>query len=189
MKKQSLRFFLSGMMLALITLTCGCANTGSSQQTAAVVQQQTAEGNVYEGRVVGKSYKAQLISLDVGQVDEARILSVQFDNKTSGLEHAAKGLGVMITFEKQGNTIYAVSVKPQPTHMPPGVTEISVAAVKALIDNNENFELIDSRPSARYSVSHLPGAVSIPVCQMQDLLGLLPEDKDKLLVFYCGGPT
>lgn len=73
--------------------------------------------------------------------------------------------------------------------MPPGVTILTPEDVKALIESDTKFMLIDSRPGGRYAASHLPGAVSIPVCEMQELLQNLPKDRDKLLVFYCGGPT
>ena len=67
--------------------------------------------------------------------------------------------------------------------------DAQLADLKKMIDNKEDFVLIDSRPAARYSQSHLPGAISIPVCEMQELMGLLPKGLDAALVFYCGGPT
>ena len=50
--------------------------------------------------------------------------------------------------------------------------------------------LVDCRPEARFAQSHLPGAVSISVDKMaKEQAAVLPKEKDKLLVFYCGGPT
>ncbi len=178
-------------------LTYGCADTNNTAKQAAGNQATAAKapaaekqtGPVYKGKVTGKSNKAKLISLQVGKGAKAKTLSIKFDDKTTGVEHAAKGHGAIIAYEMRGNDIYATSIKQKLAKMPAGVTEISVADVKALIDKNEDLELIDSRPGARYSASHLPGAISIPVCEMQELIGLLPHDKDKLLIFYCGGPT
>ena len=196
MKKQFLKFIPLGIMFAL--LTYGCADTNTAKQaannqtpeataTAPAAEKQT--GPVYKGKVTGKSNKAKLISLQVGKGDKAKTISIKFDDKTTGVEHAAKGHGAIITYEKRGNDIYAVSIKQKLAKMPAGVTEMSVADVKALMDKEVDFELIDSRPGARYAASHLPGAISIPVCEMQELIGLLPHNKDKMLVFYCGGPT
>jgi rhodanese-related sulfurtransferase len=48
--------------------------------------------------------------------------------------------------------------------------------------------IIDSRPAKRqYDPGHIPGAVNIPDSQFDKLVGMLPEDKSTLLVFYCGG--
>ncbi len=168
-KKESIRYVLLGIILVLITY--GCAST-----------------NVYLGKIVGKSSKANLLSLEIKTGDEPQTISIHIDNNTKGIDHAVKGYSASITYEKRGDKIYAVSIKPELTSMPQGVTEISVAEVKTLIDTKEIFELIDSRPVARYSAAHLPGAVSLPMHQMQDSISMLPKNKSKLLVFYCGGP-
>lgn len=49
------------------------------------------------------------------------------------------------------------------------------------------FVLIDSRPPARYNEAHINGAINIPDAQFEDNIHLLPEDKNKMLIFYCGG--
>jgi rhodanese-related sulfurtransferase len=58
----------------------------------------------------------------------------------------------------------------------------------AQIPPRKDVMIIDSRPAARrYDVGHIPGAVNIPDSQFDKLKHLLPEDKAKLLIFYCGG--
>jgi rhodanese-related sulfurtransferase len=48
--------------------------------------------------------------------------------------------------------------------------------------------LIDSRPKrAKYDKGHIPGAISIPDTYFDKQKEQLPEDKGKLVVFYCGG--
>jgi rhodanese-related sulfurtransferase len=48
--------------------------------------------------------------------------------------------------------------------------------------------LIDSRPTARrYDIGHIPGAISIPESQFDKHIGLLPQDKSALVIFYCQG--
>lgn len=46
--------------------------------------------------------------------------------------------------------------------------------------------VIDVRPEPEYAAGHLPGAVSIPPDQLDELLGQLPGDRD--VVAYCRGP-
>jgi DNA-binding transcriptional ArsR family regulator/rhodanese-related sulfurtransferase len=46
--------------------------------------------------------------------------------------------------------------------------------------------LIDARPAEEYHAGHLPGALSIPVSEVERLLTHLPDDKQ--IVAYCRGP-
>lgn len=46
--------------------------------------------------------------------------------------------------------------------------------------------LLDVRPTVEYGAGHLPGAVSIPVDQLESRLRELPRDRD--VVAYCRGP-
>lgn len=50
-----------------------------------------------------------------------------------------------------------------------------------------NFVLIDSRPTPVYTAGHINGAINIPDGEFEAKVHLLPEDKDKMLIFYCGG--
>lgn len=52
----------------------------------------------------------------------------------------------------------------------------------------EDVMIIDSRPfKPKYVKGHIPMATSIPYSQMDKMLDQLPENKDSLLIFYCGG--
>ncbi len=64
--------------------------------------------------------------------------------------------------------------------------DITPAQLKAKLDNQEHFLLIDSRSPFRYTAGHIHGARSIPWKEMspQDL----PADKGAMVVFYCDGP-
>jgi rhodanese-related sulfurtransferase len=42
----------------------------------------------------------------------------------------------------------------------------------------------------RYNQGHLPGSINIPVPMLKEQKAkVLPKDKNKLLIFYCGGYT
>ena len=52
----------------------------------------------------------------------------------------------------------------------------------------EPYHLYDARPVKRFGKAHIPSAR--PAHPKDDnFLSLLPESKNDLLVFYCGGPT
>jgi len=54
----------------------------------------------------------------------------------------------------------------------------------------ENVLIIDSRPKrAKYDKGYVPTAISIPHRKFDEFKDQLPEDKNTLLIFYCGGPT
>jgi rhodanese-related sulfurtransferase len=58
----------------------------------------------------------------------------------------------------------------------------------AQIPPRKDVVIVDSRPAARrFDNGHIPSAINIPDSQFEKLKHLLPEDKGKLLIFYCGG--
>lgn len=65
---------------------------------------------------------------------------------------------------------------------------VSADYMKKQIDANADMVVVDARPKRKkYDKGHLPGAISIPDSQFAKLNDRLPKDKNKLLVFYCGG--
>lgn len=46
--------------------------------------------------------------------------------------------------------------------------------------------VLDVRPSEEYQAGHLPGAVNIPLAEIEVRLGKLPKNKE--IVAYCRGP-
>ena len=65
---------------------------------------------------------------------------------------------------------------------------VSADWIKKQIDKKADMVLIDSRlKRKKYDKGHIPTAISIPDMQFDKLTAQLPQDKNKLLVFYCGG--
>lgn len=54
------------------------------------------------------------------------------------------------------------------------------------LQNEDKVLLLDVRPHLEYLTNHLPGAVSIPLDDLEDRLDELPHDKT--IVAYCRGP-
>ncbi len=56
------------------------------------------------------------------------------------------------------------------------------------IPTSKNVLIIDSRPKrAKFDKGHIPNSVSIPFSKFDKMIDQLPENKNDLLVFYCGG--
>jgi rhodanese-related sulfurtransferase len=65
---------------------------------------------------------------------------------------------------------------------------VSADWMKKQIEKSGDMVVVDSRPKrSKYDKGHIPGAISIPDSQFDKLKDQLPEDTEKLLVFYCGG--
>jgi len=182
------KLLAAALMLAFMSY--GCSPTSQMTQTAKPAQAEQMQKNVYAGSVVGKSNKAQTISISVGQGDAAQTMMVKFDDKTTGLEYAEKGEAAVINWEQRGDDKFATEIKPKLAKLPEGVTEIKVDEMYTLISTNTPMTLVDARPEMRYDQGHLPDAISVSVPKMKKMgAKALPADKNELLVFYCGGPT
>lgn len=82
-----------------------------------------------------------------------------------------------------------------------GLRFVSAKELKAMMDRGDDFVLVDARDELHYDRGHIRGAISIPaedkplrdvdVRRPKRLLypERLPADRDRPLVFYCGGTT
>ncbi|QDI74499.1 MULTISPECIES: rhodanese-like domain-containing protein [Leisingera] len=67
--------------------------------------------------------------------------------------------------------------------------KISREDLKAKIDRNDEFVLVDTLPETAYRKGHLPGAISIV---SDDIIDVAPEripDRDTYIVVYCSSGT
>lgn len=197
MNKKWLFRFIPLMIFAAFFVS-GCQQAGKSAATGEAMQAESpaakAEKDVYKGKILGKSNKAKSISIKVGKGKAAKTIMVKFDDQTKGLEHAKKGEAAIIKFKMVGTDKVAVEVKPKLAKLPEGVTEVQPDYVANLIlkgPEKGNYFLVDSRPGARFHEGSLPTAVSIPVPKItkEGAAAVLPPEKNKELIFFCGGPT
>ncbi len=183
------------LMLSLATalLIAGCAGNKKADvveptATKETVQQQ--EPLMYEGEITGVSERANTISITVGKGESARVMLVKFDDKTKGMNSAAKGRAAKIFYEMRDKDAFATDVQLKLAKLPEGITEIKTEELNKLINGKAPLFLVDSRPTTRYDQAHLPGAHSIPLPELEKKqAAVLPKDKNTLLVFYCGGIT
>ena len=180
----------SALVLTFLLTGCATPPPDTPQATKSPVQATQQKQNVYTGSVVGKSNKAKTISISVGKDDQAQTMMVKFDDNTKGLNFAEQGEAAIITWEQRGEDQFATEIKPKLAKLPEGVTEIKVDEMYAMVENGTSMTIVDARPESRYAQGHLPDAISIPVPKLKKMgEKALPKEKDKLLIFYCGGPT
>jgi hypothetical protein len=85
------------------------------------------------------------------------------------------------------------SVRPSATAVPtniglsipePGIQRVSLVAAKTAFDGGEAV-IVDVRDAQSYSLGHIPGAINIPLGQMETRIKELEPDKDKWIITYC----
>jgi rhodanese-related sulfurtransferase/biotin operon repressor len=67
-----------------------------------------------------------------------------------------------------------------------GLEPISREELRARLEAGEPLVVVDVRPVEEYRAAHLPGAVSIPLDELEQRLRELPRDRQ--IVAYCRGP-
>ena len=192
MKKSMTKFIPFFIMASFLVTGCEypAQYTTTAAKPTATAAAKKAGGPVYKGSVKGKSNKAKSISIVVGKGEKAKTIMVKFDDKTKGVEHASPGHASIIAYEMRNGEPWATVIKPKLAKMPPGVTEIKTAELQSLMEKKTDFLLIDARPGKRYAAGHMSGAKSLSVPDYKTkAASVLPKNKDKLLIFYCGGPT
>jgi rhodanese-related sulfurtransferase len=68
------------------------------------------------------------------------------------------------------------------------VEQITRDELKAKMDREEDFVLVDTMAEKYYRHSHLPGAVNLPADQVRRRAPELLPDKDADIVVYCINP-
>jgi len=70
------------------------------------------------------------------------------------------------------------------------IADLALVQQYAKVPQPEGAMIIDSRPcKPKFVQGHIPTAVNIPDSQFGKMTDKLPQDKNTLLIFYCGGPT
>jgi len=67
-------------------------------------------------------------------------------------------------------------------------TTISRDDLKAKIDRNDDFLLVETLPATAYHHNHLPKAISLPPESVTSLASQILPDKNAEIVVYCASP-
>lgn len=68
-------------------------------------------------------------------------------------------------------------------------TILSRSELEDMMDQQENFVLIEVLPESAYEEGHLPGAVNIPGDSLRDQAPTLVPDRNTTVVVYCASPA
>ncbi|MCS7150667.1 MAG: rhodanese-like domain-containing protein [Caldimicrobium sp.] len=157
--------------------------------TSTMAQEQSIKGQV----------SAVAVTIQTITVDHAgKKINIKYDDKTV-FQHIdpkkireIQGQEVEVKYVVVDGKNIAKLIKLAIAELPQGVTEIKTSELAKLVfESPGTYVLIDSRPAPRYHASYIPTAISIPVTVMEKEgeKTLANIAKDKLVIFYCGGPT
>lgn len=65
------------------------------------------------------------------------------------------------------------------------VLEIGRTELQRRIDSGDDIVLVEALPALYYSDAHLPGALNLPLDQIDELAPALLPDKAQAIVVYC----
>lgn len=62
---------------------------------------------------------------------------------------------------------------------------ISKEGLFEMMENKENFKLVDVLPKEEYEIGHIPFAINIPIDKLNELANTMLPDKNQCVVVYC----
>jgi len=159
------------------------------------VQCHQSEQDLVRGTLVSVTEKFKTINVQVGQ-KLVWIITYGDDLKITGADKLSaipkdKEIGVRFTGDEKKPYAVSLTVKPPAKVAPEKLVSLD-EMVKLVAEGpaKGNYLLVDSRPKPRYLEGHIPSALSLPTDKFDELKDtVLPSEKDKLVIFYCGGVT
>lgn len=192
---RKLAVLVTGLILlsGIVPLSSAVAQTEKPKIAPICKQCHTPDEKILRGVLGGISGKAKTIQVNIG----AASWLAKWDDGTElvgaesfGKIPKEKEIAVHITEKDGALFVKKVSVK-QPAKVP-AEKLIKVEEVAKLVElgvEKGNFLIIDSRPAPRYHEGHIPTSISLYDADFDKLVDKLPKEKDRMLIFYCGGPT
>jgi rhodanese-related sulfurtransferase len=69
------------------------------------------------------------------------------------------------------------------------MTAITREELKAKMDHQDKFVLVETLPATAYHMVHLPGALNLPLERLEELAASVLPDRCAEIVVYCATPS
>ena len=192
---KKLSVFITILVIVMSVLgTTGLSYAGRPTVAPSCRECHPAQDKVIRGNFISTSEKFKTIEVAVGSL--VWVVKYGDDLKLTGADRLAalpKDKEIAVTYTGEEKTPYAVSLSVKQPAEIPAEKLIKLDEMQKLVEMGTvkgNFILFDSRPEPRFNEGHIPYAVAFPQPAFDKLKGkLLPKEKDRLIIFYCGGVT
>jgi len=188
-------FLISAVIGSLLSGSAGLSFAEKPTVLAPCKQCHQPEKDMVRGTLVSVSEKFKTINVQVGQ-KLVWIINYGEDLKITGADKLlsiAKDKEIGIRFTGDEKKPYAVSLTVKPPAKVAPEKLVSLEEMKKLVDmgpEKGGYLLVDSRPKPRFNEGHILHAVSLDNVKFDELKDkILPKEKDKIIIFYCGGVT
>jgi len=193
----SKRILFQGLLAMITVMVMGTyepSHAGKPTIASPCKQCHQPAGDMVRGTMVAVSDKFKTIQVAAGNV--VWVIKYGDDLKLQGVTKLAdipkeKEIGVRFTGDEKNPYAASLSVKPAAKVPPEKMISLEeMSKLIALGPEKGNFLLFDSRPAPKCVEGQIPYTTSLPFDKFDTLKDkLLPKEKDKLLIFYCGGVT
>jgi len=191
---------LLAALVAATFCTAGVSEAGKPSVGGPCQKCHTAQPDAVRGNLGKVSPEFSTLQVSAGTL----VWIVKYDAKTSvidgdktsgadAIKDLPKGKEILVSYTGGEAKPLAteIAVK-QPYKVPEEqkITNAEVVNLVAMGPEKGAYTLIDARPAGAFLSGHIPTAISLPFDSFEENCStILPPDKDRLLVFYCGGPT
>jgi hypothetical protein len=202
-EKMTTRNKTSLFLAALIAgtfCTAGMSEAGMPKVAGPCQKCHTEEANAIRGNLGKVSPEFSTMQVKVGNLvwivkynDKTTVIQGDTTDGADEVKNLPGGKEVLVSFSGDESRPLAteVAVK-QPFKVPENqkITNDEIAKLVSMGPEQGKYTLIDARPAGAFLSGHIPTAISLPFDSFKEnYASVLPRDKDRIIVFYCGGPT
>jgi len=191
---------LLATFVAATFCTAGVSEAGKPTIAGVCKKCHTAQPDAVRGKLGKVSPDFNTLQISVGNM----VWIVNYDDKTNvvkgdktagsdDIQNIPKNKEILISFSGSEAKPLAteIAVK-QPYKVPEEqkITNDDVVKLVSMGSEKGEYTLVDARPGGAFLGGHIPTATSLPFDNFEESCStVLPADKNRLIVFYCGGPT
>jgi hypothetical protein len=191
---------LLAALVAATFSTAGVSEAGKPSVGGPCQKCHTAQPDAVRGNLGKVSPEFSTLQVKAGNI----VWIVKYDDKTSvingdktsgadTLKDLPINKEILVSYSGGESKPLATEIAVKQPYKVPDEQKITNDEVVKLVSmgpEKGQYTLIDARPTGAFLSGHIPTAISLPFDNFEESCSVvLPQDKDRLLVFYCGGPT
>jgi hypothetical protein len=180
--------------------TAGVSEAGKPAVGGPCQKCHTAQPDAVRGNLGTVSPDFSTLQVSVGNM----VWIVNYDDKTSvvdgdkisgadGIKDIPQSKEILVSYSGGESKPLATEItikQPYKVSEDQKITNDEVVELVSMGPEKGKYTLIDARPTGAFLSGHIPTAISLPFDSFDENCStVLPQDKNGLIVFYCGGPT